>query len=33
MRVGRVAVNVIMLVAVTAGIVAGSRLYGLFAGG
>jgi hypothetical protein len=33
MRVGRVAVNAIMLVAVAVGIVAGTRLYGLFAGG
>jgi hypothetical protein len=33
MRLGRVAVNAIMLVAVAAGILAGTRLYGLFAGG
>ena len=33
MRVGRIGVNVIMLTAVVVGIIAGARLYGLFAGG
>ena len=33
MRVGRIGVTVIMLTAVVVGIVAGTRLYALFAGG
>jgi hypothetical protein len=32
MRVGRGAVNAIMLIAIVVGILAGTRLYGLFAG-
>jgi hypothetical protein len=32
-RIARVAVNVIMLIAIGVGIVAGTRLYALFAGG
>jgi hypothetical protein len=32
-RVGRIGVNAIMLTAVVVGIVAGTRLYSLFAGG
>ena len=33
MRVGRIGVNVIMLAAVVVGVVVGTRLYALFAGG
>ena len=33
MRLGRIGVNVIMLTAVAVGIIAGTRLYALFAGG
>lgn len=33
MRVGRIGVNVIMLTAVVVGVVVGTRLYALFAGG
>ena len=32
MRIGRIGVNVIMLTALGAGIIAGTRLYALFAG-
>jgi hypothetical protein len=32
-RIARVAVSVVMLIAIGAGIVAGTRLYALFAGG
>jgi len=32
-RVGRIGVNVIMLAAVVVGVVVGTRLYALFAGG
>ena len=33
MRIGRIGVNVIMLAAVVVGVVVGTRLYALFAGG
>lgn len=33
MRVGRIGVHAIMLTAVVVGVVAGTRLYALFAGG